>query len=372
MCPLWTAWKIPILRGFFPVFDIKFYILTVYKKNGMINVLQLNQYHFSKEVFPLFINNNTSATILQDDFHGRENPWRAKKVANEYLSLAYEKINPAKAQRLRDCSSQLIFKKYADGSRKLHSMNSCRVRLCPVCTWRRSLKTYADNMKLFSYIDSDNSKYKYILLTLTEKNCAGRDLSKRIDALFYAWKLFAKTKPFKSAVKGWFRGFEVTHNVDYLSKEYDTYHPHFHVVLVVSKSYFTSRYYLSHDKWVELWQNALDADYKPVVDVRKIDCMSDTKAVSEVSKYAVKDSDFIIYDDWNLTEDAVSVLDHALANRRLIAYGGILKTAKNKLNIDDSDNADLVHVSDTEIGGEDFVLEFYFWHTGYRQYIQKE
>lgn len=319
------------------------------------------------------INNNTNEFILQDDFNGRKNPWRAKKVANEYLALAYEKIDSNKAQRLSECSTQLFFKKFVDGSRKLHSMNSCRVRLCPLCTWRRTLRVYADNKRIFEYINKDK-QYKYILLTLTEKNCKGENLSKRIDALFYAWKLFAKTKPFKQAVKGWYRGFEVTHNTDYLSKNYNTYHPHFHVILVVNKSYFTSRYYLSQNDWTELWKNALCADYSPVVDVRKINDIEESKTVAEVSKYPVKDTDYIVFDDWDLTSEAVECLDSALANRRLIAYGGILKEAKKALNISELESADLVNLGDESeaVGGGDFVLEMYFWHTGYRQYLKGE
>ena len=35
--------------------------------------------------------------------NGRERPWRAYKMANEILSMAYESINPRKAERLKWC-----------------------------------------------------------------------------------------------------------------------------------------------------------------------------------------------------------------------------------------------------------------------------
>lgn len=314
----------------------------------------------------------TSETILQDDFFGRKNPWRAKKVANDYLALAYDDYDPAKAQRLRDCCTQLVFRRYDSGERKLHTMNSCRVRLCPLCTWRRSLRTYADNKKMFDHIDPEGKKYGYILLTLTAKSCKAPELSRLIDKMMYAFGLMAKFPKFRKAVKGWYRGFEVTHNTDFLSASYDTYHPHFHVLLVVNKSYFTDRTYLSHDTWVSMWRQALQVDYDPVVDVRRIKNITGSKAVAEVSKYPVKDTDYIVYDDWDLTCDTVSVLDQALANRRLIAYGGILRDVRRQLKIDDSDDADLVHLDDTAGAGRDFVLEYYFWHTGYRQYVKGE
>lgn len=319
--------------------------------------------------------NNTYRTELQEQFFERRDAvFRSKKVSNEYLALAYQKIDSAKSERLSQCCTQLVYKHYIETDQmKLHTMNSCRVRLCPLCTWRRSLRTYADNKKMFQYLDPQGDKYGYVLLTLTVKNVRSSELCKSIDELMYAFKLFSKSAGFKKAVKGWYRGFEVTHNTDFLSSSYDTYHPHFHVLLVVNKSYFTDRTYLSKEKWTIMWKDALKVDYDPVVDVRRVKNLHGTKAVAEISKYAVKDSDYIVYDDWELTTETVATLDKALANRRLIAYGGILREAKKALKIDDSENADLVHIDDENSTPDgDFVLRYFFWHTGYRQYIEGE
>lgn len=318
-----------------------------------------------------FITNNET---LQDVFqNGREAPWRAKKMANEYLSLAYQKINPAKSQRLLECSTQLVFKKYESGERKLHSMNSCRVRLCPLCTWRRSLKTYANNKRIVDYLHNNEKMYSYILLTLTMKNVTAAELSKSVDKLLYGFKMFSKTVAFTKCVVGWFRGLEITHNVDVLSKSYDTYHPHLHLLLCVQPSYFTSRNYMSQSAWAELWKKSLNVDYTPVVDVRKIKNVQDSKAVAEISKYPVKDSEILVFDDWELTENAVAALDEALANRRLLAYGGKFKEVKRLLNLEDEDTGNLVNIDDEPAAlDKNFVLEFYAWHTGYRQYIKGE
>lgn len=316
----------------------------------------------------------TQNEFLQDVFStGREMPWRAKKMSNEYLSMAYADVDLKKAERLKECSTQLVFKKFADGSRKLHTMNSCRVRLCPLCTWRRSLKTYANNKRIVEYIHGGQKMYSYCLLTLTMKNCKAEELSEAVDRLLYGFKLFAKSKPFLQVVKGWYRGLEITHNVNYLSKSYDTYHPHLHVILCVQPSYFTSRNYMSQQAWSDLWKRCLQVDYTPVVDVRKIKNVQDSKAVAEVSKYPVKDSEVIIFDDWDLTVSAVKTLDAALANRRLIAYGGLFREAKKALCLDDEETANLVNIEDdSRSPDEDFVLEFYAWHTGYRQYLKSE
>lgn len=94
-----------------------------------------------------------------------------------------------------------------------------------------------------------------------------------------------KYREVKAAVHGWYRGIEITHNLDRNSPEFDTFHPHVHVVLVVKPSYFTSKYYLSQARWTELWKRATGIDYTPIVDVRKI--KGDTaKAVAEATKYA--------------------------------------------------------------------------------------
>ena len=95
-------------------------------------------------------------------------------------------------------------------------------------------------------------------------------------------------------------------------------------------------------------------------------------AVAEVSKYAAKDTDYLVADDWDLTTDTVRVLDAALANRRLVAYGGCMRDIKRQLGQDDVETGDLVHVDDneTDLQGE-FRRVSYFWFAGYRQYLTR-
>lgn len=301
---------------------------------------------------------------------GKERPWREKKMTNELLSLAYEEVNKKKADRLRECGNFLSFQVLADGSKKLRTMASCRVRLCPMCAWRRSLKVHAHTVKI---IDAMNDKYAYVFLTLTVGNCTGGELSDTITQMMKAWARLTKRQEFSAAVKGWYRGLEVTHNVDIKSKSYDTFHPHFHTLLAVNKSYFTARSYLSHDAWVALWRECMRVDYEPVVDVRRVKG-STGQAVAEAAKYTVKDADYIIPDDWDLTIDTVRVLDKALDKRRLVAYGGVMKDKHRELNLDDEMDGDLVNVEqDSGAAAADPAKELvYFWHTGYSQYIRGE
>ena len=300
---------------------------------------------------------------------GRERPWREKKLANELLAVAYQEVNERKSERLRECADFLTFTIKEDGTMKLKHMNSCRVRLCPLCAWRRSLKVHAHTVQILDAMEGD---YAYVFLTLTVRNCTGEELSDTIDQMMAAWKRLAERKAFRKAVKGWYRGLEVTHNVNHLSPSYDTFHPHFHTLLAVSKSYFTSRDYLSKDTWASLWQQSLKADYEPVIDVRRVKG-ANSKAVAEAAKYTVKDADYIIPDDWDLTVETVRILDAALENRRLVAYGGAMKEWHKKLNLDDEVDGDLINVGEEETEAPATDREaVYFWHTGYSQYIKHD
>lgn len=311
-------------------------------------------------------------------------------MANEMLACAYDSIDPAKALRLRQCSSMLTFAEYPDGKKKLVGMNSCRVRLCPICSWRRSMKCYYNTQSIMRRIDA-SGEYGYIFLTLTLKNCAGRELSHTLDVLLQGWNRFMQTKRLKQAVKGWYRGLEITHDTDptitadryrrakaYYSARglrvgdknpgFDGYHPHLHVVLVVRKSYFSSRYYISRAEYAAAWQHALRVDYLPEVDVRKV--KGDLgAAVAEISKYATKAGDYIVPDDWDLTLDSVRTLDAALAHRRLVAYGGIMRDAFRELRLEDVETGSLVDVGEEQPSGDEYRLVSYFWHSGYRQYF---
>lgn len=305
---------------------------------------------------------------------GKERPWREYKMANELLSLAYQDVDVKKSERLKACSKVLTFEVDNYGNRRLIYSDSCRVRLCPLCTWRRSLKNYYNSMDILSWIGMNSEKcgkFNYIFVTLTIKSCKGVDLSTTLDDLFSAVKRLYQQVDIKKAWLGMVRNLEVTHNVNYLSKDFDTYHPHFHMLVAVRPSYFTSRYYISQKKLIELWRKCLRADYDPVVDIRRT-YGSTPQAVAETSKYAAKFKDFLIPDDWDLTVDTVRILDSVLNNRRLINYSGIFREVKKILKLEDADDGDLINVGDNSsvaLEGEKFT-ESYFWYSGYRQYYK--
>ncbi len=107
-------------------------------------------------------------------------------------------------------------------------------------------------------------------------------------------------------------------------------------------------------------------DYE--ADVKK--AIAEQKAILEVSKYPVKDSEVINPElDESENVETLLTLDDALAFKRLIGYGGILKEIHAELNLDDAEEGNLVNVTD-----EDEISNAVFdimakWHIGLNRYI---
>lgn len=311
-----------------------------------------------------------SGEVLTDTAHdGSERPWREKKMNNLRLAEVYGEFDEVKQARLLDCGKYLDFKVYADGKKKLHSMSSCRVRLCPICAWRRSLKTFYNNLEITRYLQKDHN-YNFIFLTFTIRNVWGPELGSALDEINKAINRLYLRPEWKKAVKGACRCLEVTHNVKKSSEWYNSFHPHVHFMVAVNKSYFTSRAYLTQKKWADLWASVMHIDYEPHVYVEK--CYGTMeKAVAECSKYSVKDAEYIIPEEWDLTVETVKLLDEVLANRRLISYSGCFKVARAALKLEDEETGSLVNVGEPgeENTEKDYIIQTYYWYSGYRQYV---
>src|SRR5690606_12341063 len=109
--------------------------------------------------------------------------------------------------------------------KRLTWANFCRVRLCPMCAWRRSL-VIAHQIKAVAHEAVKRQSMRWLFLTLTIRNCTGDDLIDTISHLMKSWRRLSQRKLFSDVVVGWFRSLEITRNL--LD---DTYHPHFHVLL---------------------------------------------------------------------------------------------------------------------------------------------
>lgn len=95
-------------------------------------------------------------------------------------------------------------------------------------------------------------------------------------------------------------------------------------------------------------------------------------AILEVSKYPVKDTDVIKGNkvtDENV--ETVLVLDNALAYKRLIGYGGLLKQIHKELNLGDAEDGDLVYISENDEVANDAFDVIGKWHIGLKNYVIK-
>lgn len=303
--------------------------------------------------------------VLHDGNGRRERPWAFHKLSNSLIAAAYDEFDERMAAKMRDCANYLQFAVLGDGKLKLRKASFCRARLCPMCSWRRSLKTYGQLRAIMD--DLATQDYAYIFLTLTVRNCSGSELAETLNKIFVGFNRLSKYKEVARVVRGAFRACEITHNLDT-----NEYHPHLHCIIAVNPSYFHSRDYISQFDWSELWRRALKVDYTPIVDVRR--CYGSAEhCVAECAKYSTKAAEIICYDDWDLTVDTVRILDHALKGRRLTGYYGAFREAHKKLHLDDNEDGNLTHVEAKQISDDDNIkLISYAWHSGYCQYVRRK
>lgn len=314
-----------------------------------------------------------SQPLIDVSSTGRVLPWAQHRAEAELLAWCYDQTgNEQKAARLRGCSPRLLYDiiKQPDGTDrlKLRAAWFCRVRLCPVCQWRRSLKVYAQAVQIINTMQQQRPGTAWLMLTLTVRNVDGWDLPAALDDMAAAWHRMLKTQAWQAVALGTLRATEVTHNLTPDGSSYDTYHPHYHVLVAVDQNYFRSRHYLSREKWAALWQSCARLDYVPQVWVSRV--RGDTAAaLAEVAKYATKPAEYILPDDLDMMQQTVYVLDKALHKRRLLAWSGLLKKVHHDLHLDDAETGDLVHVSD-ETEPQDGVCTSYSWVPGRRQYFR--
>jgi plasmid rolling circle replication initiator protein Rep len=257
------------------------------------------------------------------------NHWDTKRSLTQSVEqIFYGSDEPnlnKQAKRLRECSSLLLYSLKEDNSIKLKRARFCKVRTCPVCGWRRS-KMW--QRRMFEALPS-LSNFRWLLLTLTVKNCDVANLKETIKTMQQAWAKMRKRKMFAGAVVGYVKSLEVTRSANGQA------HPHFHIMLLVKPSYFKHNYITKQD-WSLEWQSCMQLDYEPVCDIRAI---TDKKgkgiggAVLEVLKYETKSADLVKHPEF------LQQLALQLKGTRAIELGGLvkdkLKAAGNETETDE-------------------------------------
>ena len=307
--------------------------------------------------------------------------WNKRKSQSSLLAQSFQRLgNFKKAERVSYCGSFLQFNQCPNGHyKKLNWANFCRDRLCPMCAWRRSLR-YSAYIHKIAHEVNIRQPVRWLFLTLTVQNVEEKDLSTTLDHLFRSWQRFSQRKVFRQVVKGWFRGLEVSRN-----KDTGTYHPHFHTLLAVDSTYFSEGKYLTNSAWSALWKQSLRVEYTPVVDVRIIKPNKRNRkkenelieseeamisAIVETAKYPTKPGTYLFPWDIDTTDKVVLALDGALKNRRLLAFGGLLKEVwKEVKGEENTDVIDETKECNCPTCGSDLLEQLYRWNFGLNSYI---
>lgn len=292
-------------------------------------------------------NQETKIDILEKCTDKRlKNP----KFSDYIKSFVSQKMN----LRIIDCGTFLeLLGDFEMENRKINKANFCKNRFCPMCSWRLACKDSLEISILMEHLRCEENK-EFIFLTLTTPNVKGDSLEEEIKKYNKAFKKLMERKEVKNIVKGYIRKLEVTYQKEqYITKDlwkrkkdyyekkglsigdlepnYDTYNPHFHVVIAVNKSYFTDKnYYISRERWLELWQLSTGDKSITQVDVRKAKS-NNHKEVYELAKYSAKDSDYLV------SRPVFETFYKALKGKQVLVFSGLFKDAHKMYKLGELD-----------------------------------
>jgi plasmid rolling circle replication initiator protein Rep len=342
-----------------------------------------------------------SGDILVDKYNGREVPWAEWKEGSDQIARSFKRNGEGKkAGRMFRCGERYQFKECVGsgcGYRKLTGAYFCKNPLCVTCAGRRSMFLARQSYRILETA-RDRYELDYVVLTLTDRRCRGGELKQRIDEMSRAVNLIFKYKEVKAVVVGTIRALEVTYDseefithdmfygnktrhmksrVRYYSERglkvgdvnptYDTYNPHFHIIVGVKAGYFRSCDYIAQKRWSELWGQALQRDYGVITYItavkrlwnditskvvrlngEKVYLTTLNGAIREVMKYCFKPGN-VIDKDKDKQDRCVRFLSDGLHNRKRIEYTGVFRTLKKELFGDngiEGEDADLIGEGD--------------------------
>jgi plasmid rolling circle replication initiator protein Rep len=284
----------------------------------------------------------------------QDKPWDIHKLLSDSIQQAFgassDKAQIRRADRMENCASWLVFNLMRDPDdqelkHKLQKALFCRVRLCPTCQWRRSLAWKARFHEAWEPMFEEYPEARFLHVVLTVPNCSVGTLKETVTHMNRSWNRMIARKGWPAL--GFLRSVEVTRN-----KKTNTAHPHFHVLVMVRKSYFGKNYW-SKEEWRNQWAKALKVDSESIIHpfVRAIPAGSKDEvmnAVKEVAKYAVKADDVIDCfktvkgTKWFLT------LDRQLLAIKSVTTGGAIKMFMNKDGEEDISEEEMIQKKDEE------------------------
>lgn len=253
----------------------------------------------------------------------------ARKMTERIAGIMAMNQQKRIAERMQQCGERL------DGGicpqcRKWYSVSmdrACGHRLCPLCAMRRSRVIVAQSLAAVDYVAANEARpYSLHMVTLTQRNVARGELNNEVDALLETVEHLRHRRSMRNGVIGSARTIEITCNPG--ERKQLVWHPHVHMIIMLHGQPELA----TKAGWDALWRDLRGLNYKPQIDVHHI---MGTDAVYEVSKYVTKFGRLLDGLTDRQAAPLVDELERAVYKRRLMAWTGVWREAKRKLNQQD-------------------------------------
>jgi plasmid rolling circle replication initiator protein Rep len=309
--------------------------------------------------------------IYLTEISPKDKPWDKHRANAVIVAQNYaEGGSKYTAHRISKCSRNLDMVTLPDASGtiayKLRHTEFCRVRHCPVCQWRRSMKWSSRMRQGLPKLLADYPKACFLFLTLTVPNCRLVNLRATFAIMNEGFVRMSQLKKFPGI--GWVKAAEVTRNPQTFYA-----HPHFHILIMVPSSYFGGNRYIKQEEWTEMWKQSMRFDFDPIVNIKRITPKKKKKkeengmeengrewskmeengmeenpliaAICETVKYSVKEEDLKVSSSW-LVE-----LTRQVHKTQATTLGGVFRHYFR----DERESDDLIHVNgELKISREEF------------------
>ncbi|MCB2309458.1 protein rep [Clostridium estertheticum] len=298
-----------------------------------------------------------------------------------FVNYIVKHVSVKAKERLKTCGDFIMFLGDKTMEKlKIKAGDFCGNRFCPMCAWRKAKKDGLIISILMQYLKIEQKK-EFIFLTLTTPNVQDFELENEIKKFNNSFKKLMKRTEVLKITKGYIRKLEVTYDKNekitkqlyekkknYFDKRYleigdenptfNSYNPHFHVVIAVNKTYFTdTKQYINQERWLDLWREATGDSSITQVSAKKVRA-NDRKEVSELAKYGAKDADYLT------SQSVFDVFYKALKGKQILTYNGLFKDA---LKLFKEGKLDKYKEKDPT---EYIFMLLYKW--GFGQYVEQE
>lgn len=271
------------------------------------------------------------------------NKWESKKRKAKEVSEKMAKIGEkVRAIRMANCA-EVVNGRVCEHCGQMHVQyaNLCRDRFCPICKWRLSMRRFTDMFRIVTGLRQQYPESSWQFVTLTCRNCAPKDLSELLDEMSRCWNNITTAKKFKKRIAGWARSTEFTYN-----EVTGELHPHYHILVMYKELEEPDDYIIQ--RWLKglNWKTSRLAQEEHTIEFTAEDEQEigwevdqnpeDTaviEAVLETYKYTTRDKDVD-----NMPLGVFRTMVSVLQNRRLTAFGGIIKEYAKELNVERMDN----------------------------------